>query len=510
VKDSRDAAPPGGGSVDFSSPPGRPATAYRNARSETPEMHPDGWVLPRLETRRGIAADSLGPEASKWIDDSGVLGPGNALRPWQRYVLDRALEVDERGELLHPTVVLTVARQVGKSWLLRALGWWRLHQEPRFGEKQTILHVANRASTAREAWEPAARLAEEVYSTQPGARRRNRVAEVRYSVGREMLAIPGDSRWLIQAATANSGVGFSITMAIVDEAWNVQRYVVESAISPTMIARTQPQLFLVSTAGDSSSDLLRAYRDQALASDDSGILLLEWSAPPEAPYDEPATWRWASPELDDRRETFLRSRVAAMPSAEFRTQFVNQWVVAANGWLPAEAWAACGIKRMAEAKQADDPVVAFEVSQRDQRVVGVMAWRRGEKVAVSSIVFPTVEKAWQWARPRKARLLLPPELAVHFPGDRRRVATVGARELRTLLGGVERAVLDRRVVYRSSDELLTNHVLTAAAVANADGSRSLSTKASPGPIEAARCLVWSVGEMLKPASAKPVIVFEPL
>jgi phage terminase large subunit-like protein len=430
------------------------------------------------------------------------------LRPWQRYVLDRALEVREDGELRWSTVVLSVARQQGKSVLLRGVAWWRMHAADRFGEAQTVLHVANRANTAREAWEPAARLAEVLWPADKGARYRSTDAlEIRYTAGRESLRIPNGSRWLVQAANQNAGVGFSVSAAIVDEAWNVKRDVVEVAISPTMSARNQPQLWLVSTAGDSGSDLLRSYRDLATADPGGDVLLLEWSAPPEAPYGDVGTWRWASPEWDDRRATFLRSRVAAMPSAAFRSQYCNQWTVALDGWMPAEVWRGCAVTRLAGPRRKDAPVVAVETSPEDQRVTVVAAWRRGEKVAVWSHLARDLDAAWAWARSvGAARLLLPPDLAVHYPGDGRLVGVVGSRELRTLLPGVDRAVRDRRVVYRAGDEYLTSHVLSAVAVSNHDGTRSLSTKRSPGPIAGARCMVWAVGEVLRPASPRPVIV----
>jgi hypothetical protein len=42
-------------------------------------------------------------------------------------------------------------------------------------------------------------------------------------------------------------------MVFADEAWKIQRNVIDDAVMPTMSEREQPQLWLVSTAGDSSS-----------------------------------------------------------------------------------------------------------------------------------------------------------------------------------------------------------------------------------------------------------------
>jgi len=76
--------------------------------------------------------------------------------------------------------------------------------------------------------------------------------------------------------------------------------VVDDGLGPGMAERNQPQIGLWSTAGDSTSDLLRHYREHALQDTDGtgGLsLLLEWSAPPDLPWDHPHTWRWATPSL---------------------------------------------------------------------------------------------------------------------------------------------------------------------------------------------------------------------
>ena len=115
-------------------------------------MHPNGFVLPRLETAPvGSVRGTAGIEARAWLQAAY----GMQLRAWQAYALDRALEVDESGRLVWSTVIVTVARQSGKSWLSRAMCMWRLHNAERFGEEQTVLHVANRRSTAMEVMRPA-------------------------------------------------------------------------------------------------------------------------------------------------------------------------------------------------------------------------------------------------------------------------------------------------------------------------------------------------------------------
>ena len=51
----------------------------------------------------------------------------------------RLLEVDALGELVWETLLLTLARQVGKTWWLRDICDWRLEHGGRFEAEQLVL-----------------------------------------------------------------------------------------------------------------------------------------------------------------------------------------------------------------------------------------------------------------------------------------------------------------------------------------------------------------------------------
>jgi hypothetical protein len=432
------------------------------------------------------------------------------LRRWQEYVLERALEVREDGSLRWPVVVVSTARQQGKSYLLRALALWRLHQGERFGEPQTVLHVSVKAAQAAEVWRPAARWAAERYGLGTGIKADGK-ARMFSNMGQQSLMLPDESRWLVAAATNAAGVGYSVSLAVVDEAWAVSESVVNSAIRPTMAARAEPQLWLISTAGQSDSTLLRAARQAALRDPDGEVLLLEWSAPPEVEWDDPAAWRWGSPEWDDRRERFLRTQAQTVPEAAFRQEMLNSWQHAVDGWMKGSAWKACSVARLARPRRKDAPVVAVG-TEREGTPWAVAAWRwtvRGrERIAVESITAPTLERLWEKVAALSPSLVVTPDtLAAHYPGDPRRLSVANSATVRKYLPAVERAIRDRILAYRASDEVLTTQVLSAVAVTSrGDSSLSLSDAKSPGPITLARCLVWAVGESMRPSSPRPVVV----
>jgi hypothetical protein len=294
----------------------------RAARWAGVGARPGSAVPPRLMTaRHPAAAGSYGPEAIRWAEARKRRHPrpSTGSRWWQRLALSRALEHDGAGRLVWPVVIISAPRQAGKSWLERDVCGWRMSQAERFGgQEQAVLHVAHKLIAAQEVWRPAARQAQ------------REGLGVRWANGEQAIEAEDGSRWLLQAANDGAGVAFSLSMALIDEGWRVGRAVYEEAIEPAMAEADSPQTWLVSTAGTADSDLMHTYRAAAIATleDPAGILLLEWSAPPdpELDIDDPRVWRAAQAHWDERRSAWVaRKRVQAGERA-FRQQALNQWV----------------------------------------------------------------------------------------------------------------------------------------------------------------------------------------
>lgn len=277
--------------------------------------------MPRLMTGPHPAAvGSYGREAAAWAEARQLHPRVSAgTRWWQRLALCRALEHDSAGALVWPVVIVSAPRQAGKSWLERIVCGWRMHQAARFGQQeQAVLHVAHKLVASQEVWRPAARWAQ-----REGLR-------VRWANGEQQIEAEDGSRWLLQAANDGAGVAFSLSMALVDEGWRVPRAVYEEAIEPAMAEADSPQTWLVSTAGTAESDLMHTYRAAAIATleDPAGILLLEWSAPPDPDLDidDPRVWRAAQAHWDQRRAAWVARKRAQAGERAFRQHALNQWV----------------------------------------------------------------------------------------------------------------------------------------------------------------------------------------
>ena len=338
---------------------------------------PKDAVWPRLMTvPHPRAVGSLGPEVVKSADQRGI-----RLRWWQKLVAARVLEVDSAGELVWETVVWSMARQLGKSWLLRELIWWRVHQAERFGEPQDVMHTGKDVAICKEIQRPV--------RAQAKARREDyKVTEVN---GQEQIErLEDGSRWMIRAKEAV--YGYACSVAAVDEAWKVKAATIEDGLTPTMVERDQPQLWLVSTAHRLATELMLDRRRIALAGleEGDGDLLIEWSAPADAKLDDVAAWRLASPHWTQKRERLISKRLEAAklgevdPAAEepdpeqsFRSQWLNQWPgrrtlppATSEDLLPAGLWVS-----LEESELGSGPlIVALEDDYGRGAAVGA-AWR---------------------------------------------------------------------------------------------------------------------------------------
>lgn len=212
--------------------------------------------VPRWGTPRDLSRKSYGPQVAKvaeWL--------GTPLMPWQRYVLDVALEVDPvTGRLAYRDVVTTVPRQSGKTTLLLAKMVWRANAWPR----QNIMYAAQNRLSARRKWE------REHVATLDQAERFAGRYTVRRANGDEAIMWRNGSWHGITSTTETAAHGETLDQATIDEAFALEDDRMEAAFSPAMITRPQPQQDIVSTAGTLRSRYLNSKRELGRALVESG------------------------------------------------------------------------------------------------------------------------------------------------------------------------------------------------------------------------------------------------
>jgi hypothetical protein len=390
-----------------------------------------------------------------------------------------------------------VARQQGKSDLMRALAGWRMTCR-RWDTPQTCVHTANRVQTAREIWLPMLMLA------------KARGWDISKGRGEEELRSGAGDRYLIRAAGDALGIGYTVDLGLVDEAWDVAREPVENGLMPAQSAVADPQLWLFSTAGQSDSDLLGAYRDAALGelAEPGEILILEWSAPEASDPDDPLTWEWASPHWDaDRERTIDRDRQRMRP-ALFRANYCNQWVQAVDGFVDPAVWETCRDPLEADAILAAGGwhvavecamdgaahTIAAAVRDADGRVA-LRVWHVPSYSAVDALL-----SEWRAAR-TIGRLMTTPPYEHRLPGHAGRLQIVGRGEAAPATRALAELLTAGRLVH-AGDPTLTAHMLRGRAITTENGPM-LSTVRSAGTIHAARAAMFAVWSALEaPAAAR--------
>ena len=252
---------------------------------------------------------------------------GTPLMPWQRQVADVAMELDPvTGLLAYSEVDLTTPRQSGKTTLELAV----LTHRCRTWARSRALYSAQSRIHAHKKWE----------DEHVAILKRSPFAgefAVRYQRGDEAIRWDNGSLHGITAPGEKSGHSEVLDLAVVDEAWAHEDARLEQGLSPTMITRPQPQLWVVSTAGTHRSVYLRGKvergRQRAAGPAGSSVAYFEWSALPGSDPADPATWRSCMPALG---HTVTEARIAAeferLDLADFCRAYLNWW----PGEIPAD------------------------------------------------------------------------------------------------------------------------------------------------------------------------------
>lgn len=459
-----------------------------------------GRTEPRLVTpARG--SSTYGPLVAAWA--KRVLQV--ELMPWQVVALEGQLAHDEAGNLLHRQSLVSVARQNGKTVALKALlGWWLTEFAAMRGEKQTIISTAHELSLAVALFQELAPILETNYG-----------AKAKWSYGRNELTMPDGSIWLVRAATPSAGHGRSPSLIVCDEIWDISQDVIDQGLMPSQRARKSPLLSMWSTAGTEASHAMLRWRSAGVRIIDTGeagrLFFAEWSPPPgvELMSEEGRQyWGWANPALGHTLELETLLAEAEAPNrAAFLRASLNMWVATDQGWLKPGVW------EDAHTEEAipSGGVLSVETSMDESRYVGVRSVTIEDRV-ISTVAFTCdtlagfLDHVTEAMKDSKLQLTATPSLSEHVPLElRRRMTVVGYSELLRFTSLVRSLITEGRLRHTGEIEL-SEHMNRAVAVKTTAGL-ALSSQRSAGPIELARCLVWSAAMVSKPTSkAQPAVI----
>lgn len=382
---------------------------------------PERAVWPRLMTLpHPRAVGSLLGEFEVWVTHRTQ----RRLRWHQRLIVARLLEVDDAGRLVWDALILSMARQQGKSWLLGELVMWRLHQGARFGESQLVLHTGMNLDVCRALFLPEAEWCKrqrrqvdtgEVGEGGSSVMRWVPAYDVREVNSQEEIRwLEDGSQWLIRSRGATYGK--TTGLGVVDEAWKVRAADVDDGIEPTTVEAEQSQLVLVSTAHRLATSLMIGRRAAALlVLDDPGAgdLVIEWSAPRDVDLADESAWRMASPRWSEKRRQLIAKKVANAlaggrsddpnepdPVEAVRSQWLNIWPSRLTPDGRGELLFDTGVWDAVERDVETDGPLVFAVE--DWAGIGAGVAYAGESadglIVLGGYEFETRDAAYRWVR----------------------------------------------------------------------------------------------------------------
>jgi phage terminase large subunit-like protein len=330
-----------------------------------------GTSEPRLHTKY---RDDLPSRGEELIDLADKLG--EPLMPWQEIVAIESMRTKDDGRWAFPQVGILVARQQGKSHLMRLRILWGLLN----GEKLQILS-AHKLAVSLEHFNQLIDLVEqhEWLATQ--------VKKIRRTNGQEEIQFLNGARFKVVANNA-AGRGYAGAETIyLDELREHKDYSAWSAITKTQLAAKNPALYGFSNAGDATSIVLNELRDRGLATIQGvkdSLLWLEWSAPPNTNISLESA-KWANPAMgrtvhpDNIEATFNE------PEAVVRTEVMCQWVdTLQSPWSP-NAWNQCAVPDLEVKPNGQSTYLAFDVTPRRNQASLVAAQVIDGKIALGLV-----------------------------------------------------------------------------------------------------------------------------
>lgn len=343
-----------------------------------------GYTVPRIWTRplRELTPDTtLGYE----VIDFAREYMGVELRPWQRWLLVHALELNPDGSYRFKKVIVLVARQNGKTLLASVLAtWWLLVDSARHPErvppvKFKIVGTAQNLDIAREPWSQV-RL---WVNPEPSSEEEGELAipelqaetlKVSDTNGKEYIRARNLAHYEIRAA--KNARGKPAARVLMDELREQENWTAWSATSQTTKSFWSGQLWGISNAGSAKSVVLIKQREAALKvvaswdelverdgmdplewaeEHDNAIAIFEWSAPDGCALDDDSALLQANPSCGYGGMTLksLKADIDGMTEADYRTEVLCQWVTAdvtpyidpgaweeladAESWIPEES-----------------------------------------------------------------------------------------------------------------------------------------------------------------------------
>jgi phage terminase large subunit-like protein len=430
------------------------------------------------------------------------------LIPWQRWVLDDLLSVDDKNMWRKKTALCLVARQNGKTHLARMLILAHLF----LWNSKNVLGMSSNRNMALDTFRHVA------WTIDDNKLLTKHIRQIRLANGQESITLKNGARYEIAAATRDAPRGKTADFLYIDELreWSQEAF---TAALPVTRARPNAMTLMTSNAGDGFSTVLNELRERCLSYPPDNLGYYEYSAPQHCKINDRKAWAMANPALGYLiTEQTLEESVNTNSIEATRTEMLCQWVDAAQSPWAYGSIEACSNSAL-EIPVGPTTIMAFDVAPTRRSGALVMGQMQNDKIAVglaqlwsSDIAIDEIKMASdinEWAKKYHPHIMCydkytTQSMATRLEQTGWRMQDVSGQHFYQACSDLSDVLANGRLVHSGQADLV-QHLNNCAAKTSDAGWRIIRRK-SAGDVTAAISLAMVVTLLTKPQQTAQIIV----
>lgn len=269
--------------------------------------------------------------------------------PWQEFVLAGifGFKYNDTGKRVCTKAYVEVARKNGKSEFAGALGTYMAFMDGEYGAQ--VYSAANTADQASVCWKAGAAMAA---SLRKESRSFEKKTKIYNSTNNRIITSLTDAESFFKPVAANAHVldGLRPHTAIIDEYHEAPDDSVLRVMESGMTNRSQPLLFIITTAGFNVNGPCYQYRKTAVfilegQKENWNTFAAIYTIAEKDNWQDENTWIKANPSmpatptLRGMRDGYQKAITeGASAEVNFRTKNLNQWLTTKTRWLSDDIW----------------------------------------------------------------------------------------------------------------------------------------------------------------------------
>jgi len=425
---------------------------------------------------------------------------GVPLIPWQRWVLDDLLTIDDQDMFVKKSGLILVSRQSGKTHLARMLILAHLFL---WGSKN-VLGMSSNRNMALDTFRNVA------YTIEDNPFLKAQVRQIRLANGQESITLLNGARYEIAAATRDAPRGKTADFLYIDELreWSEEAF---TAALPVTRARSNSMTLMTSNAGDGFSTVLNDLRERSLSYPPKTLGYYEWSAPQHCKVTDRKAWVMANPALGYFvTEQTLEEAVNTNSIEATRTEMLCQWISSSvSPWVYGSI-EACSDSTL-EIPIGPQTIMAFDIAPTRRSGALVAGQMKDGKIAVglmqlwsSEVAIDEIKMASdinEWARKYHPTVICFDKYATQSIATKLEQSSwvlqdISGQAFYQACSDLSDALANNRMVHAGQEDLV-QHLNNCAAKTSDFGFRIIRRKSS-GDVTAAISLAMVVSQLSKP------------